>query len=290
MNAGSNAWRSLSDSDFAKLDLRQFMAGPSPYGPEDQSLDRAFSLGRTVMRDLVCERVRFVQGRVLDLLSGAGRWLPFLADANEEVVAIERLDAGNLIARNLCAHFGFDNVRFAPGDITEIEGFSDTFFDYVWMWSGLQYVERAYALKQIRRVLKPGGRVFIGAYNATGLMVEHVLSGAESGTVFDGAAQWALSALARGSQNDGNPNFIDIEGCSEMCERFGLSMVASAPQSYLDLREDDGKLSNWQDATKVGRYFRTVEFVAQRKPDDGGPDERRSESTVRRMVRRLAGL
>lgn len=256
------SWSEITGQELAAVDLRRFLDGRNPYGEHDASIDRAFTLGKELMDETVRDRVEFVGGRVLDLLSGCGRWLPFLARANREVVAIERVEDAMTLARNMCAHFGFDNVQYMTGDISRIEELEDASFDFVWMWSGLQYVERAYALTQVHRVLRTSGRLFIGAYNATGLMFEHLRKGAEQGAVFEGTARWALSALARGPQGDGNPNFVDPEGCAELCRRFGFSLLAAAPQSFLDLRSESGRAVGWEDATKVGAYFRTVEFLA----------------------------
>jgi SAM-dependent methyltransferase len=265
----NKAWSSLSEDELAALDLRQFLGGRSPHGGRDSSIDTAFRLGKAAMTEIVQHRVGFTGGRVLDLLSGFGRWLPFLAEANREVVAIERVADATTLARNMCEHFGISNVMHMTGDISRIRELDRGSFDFVWMWSGLQYVERAHALTQIHRVLKPGGRVFIAAYNATGLMVEHVVNGAETGMVFDGASQWALSALARGREHDGNPNFMDLDGCEDLCKKFGFSLIAAAPQSFLDLRAPEGRASGWQDARRVGRYFRTVEFLAERSATAG---------------------
>ena len=150
-----SSWSDLTEENLASLDLRQFLGGrSSPYVYHDNSLEKSFALGKSVMQGIVSERVRFVDGRVLDLLSGHGRWLPFLAEVNREVVAIERLDACNQIARGFCRQFGINNVTFMDGDISLVEELDANSFDFVWMWSGLQYVERAYALKQIHRIFR----------------------------------------------------------------------------------------------------------------------------------------
>jgi SAM-dependent methyltransferase len=282
------SWRDVTQADLKSMDLRCFLNGRHPYGEHNTPLDYAFKLGKPLMEEIVSERVGFKNGRVLDLLAGFGRWLPFLAEVNDEVVAIERLEDCTKLARNMCAHFGISNVEVMTGDVSRIERFEDCSFDHVWLWSGLQYIERAYALTQVRRILRPGGRLFVSNYNATGLMVEHVWKAAQQGSVFDGASKWALSGLARGPQFDGNPNFIDPEGCAELCERFNLRLVASAPDRMLDLRLPDGRLPDWQSGAKAGAYFLTIEFVAER-PVDGGSAKRTAAASqsLRRMVRRL---
>lgn len=266
----AKAWADVSETELASLDLRQFLGGRSPFAASDSSIDTAFQLGKAKMAEIVQDRIGFTGGRVLDLLSGFGRWIPFLAQFNREVVALERVADAATLAQNMCAHFGIRNVTCRTGDISRIREFDNGSFDFVWMWSGLQYVERAFALRQARRVLRPGGRLFVGNYNSTGLMGEHVWRGVEQGNVFSGPAWWAIPALARGIQGDGNPSFMDLDGSAEMCERFGFRLVAVAPEDYLDVRRPDGRLPGWEAGRKIGAYFRTVEFVAERAEHDLG--------------------
>jgi hypothetical protein len=97
-----------------------------------------------------------------------------------------------------------------------------------------------------------------------------------------------LSALARGPQSDGNPNFMDPEGCAELCDRFGLTLIAAAPDRKLDLREPNGRLPDCEMTKRVGAYCRTIEFVAERPVIDK-PRRLLGKTTknVRRVVRRL---
>ncbi len=279
-------WGSVTDADLRSLDLTAFLGGENPYGKHDRSVHNAYAHGKDFYEEMVTERVGFVDGRVLDLLSGFGRWIPFLSACNREVVALERLPGCVELSRRLCEHFQLSNVSFIKGDIKKMKRLESASFDYVWIWSGLQYVERALALREVRRVLKPGGRVFVGAYNATGLMLEHVMDGAENGTAFDGASRWALDALWRGRASDGNPNFMDLDGCAGLCERFGLSLIGAAPQNYLDIRHPACRRDGWESAGHIGAYFRTIEFLAEKAT--GGrvrTHERWAPALARRMKR-----
>ena len=257
-------WNRVTAKDLEELDLSRFLDGRNPYGDHDDSIYRAYEWGKRYFEETISERVGFVGGRVLDLLSGVGRWVPFLAEVNEEVVALERMPECVELAKNYCDHFGVRNASFMAGDISRVEELADESFDYVWIWSGLQYVDRAYTLNQVNRLLVPGGKVLVGAYNSTGIMLEHLNNGARQGTVFEGASQWALKALAEGADADGNPNFTDLESCERLCQRFGLALCAVAPQHYLDATEKSGRKTGWEDAPRVDAYFRTVEFVAEK--------------------------
>src|SRR5690606_22027801 len=145
----------------------------------------------------------------------------------KEVIAIERVENCQILARELCKYFEVNNTQLWTGDISIIERIEDESIDYVWMWSGLQYVNRSYALTQINRVLHPHGRVFIGAYNGPGIMLEHIKKGASSGELLEGASKWAIEALAKGTDFNGNPNVSDLKSCRNTCNEFGLELIAA---------------------------------------------------------------
>lgn len=255
----------ISNDELIKLDLRQFNNGKSPYPESDKSLENAFKPGIEFFREYVSERTQFTGGaKVLDLLCGFGRWTPFLAEVNDHVIGLDRLQDCINIGRNFCRELGLDNVEFIEGDVGHIERFASNSFDYVWMYSALQYVDRGYTLWQVQRVIKPGGRLYVGQYNSTGLMLTHLWKGIEDNMINTGSSQWALNALVKGPDGDGNPNYATLENCGSLCSRHNLSLIKVVPCCGLDLREANGEQITLRQDNVFGHYYKTIEFIAEK--------------------------
>lgn len=257
----------VSDEALLALDLKQFNNGVNPYPEGDNSLENAFLRGADYYRYAVKYKTGFTGGRVLDLLCGFGRWSIFLAEQNESVVGIDRLKDCTNLATNLCRELELNNTEFLTGEASLTKQFPDNEFDYVWMYSALQYVNRKEVLSEIRRVLKPNGRVFISQYNSTGLMLDHFLKGVESNSINEGASQWALNALVNGEHADNNPNYISPEGIEELCKRFDLKVICATPEGQLDLSKPDGIDKEKKIKKQYSHYVRTVEFIAEKNSD-----------------------
>ena len=253
----------IGAEELRAIDLTQFNGGKSPYPAHDLSLERLFARPIDYYWSTVTETVGATGGRVLDLLCGPGRWSVFLAATNKEVVGVDQLPGCVNIARGLCKHFGLDNAVFHAADVSYIEKLPDEHFDCVWMYSALQYVDRGFALPQVFRVLKPGGRLYVGNYNSTGLMLQHVINGAEKDQINEGSSQWALNALQRGEQHDGYPNYISVKGTPEMCARFGFEVVRAA--SDADFYKQAAAPSAPGGKKLFGLHDLTVSFVATKR-------------------------
>lgn len=292
--------RKIDEHVLKSIDLKSLNGGVNPYPPGDLSLERTFARPIAFYRETVADVVGATGGRVLDLLCGAGRWSVFLAEQNDEVVGIDRLPGCATIGAGLCRRLGLDNATFHAKDVSFIESFADGSFDTVWMFSALQYVERRYTLQQAYRVLRAGGTLFVGSYNSDGMMLDHLVKGIETRAWNQGASQWALEALVRGEQADGNPSFITVAGAAQMCERFGFELVAVKPdrefypqapnEVRLEAGGPDGAMNVRQHLLKD--YVPSVSFVArkERKSRAVGRQLKAAipdASRVKRLVRRI---
>lgn len=107
--------------------------------------------------------------RVLDVGCGTGRltrWIGERVGGGGEVIGLDPLAERIAIARR---HGG---ARFEVGRAEELGGFADASFDAVCMSSVLHWVaDKAKALAEARRVLRPGGRVGVTT-------IPHELAGA----------------------------------------------------------------------------------------------------------------
>lgn len=107
------------------------------------------------------ERLGLEDGaRVLDVGCGTGRlarWIAERLGPSGSVVGIDPLEHRISVARS---HAGA--VRFEVGQAEDLGAFEDSSFDAVCLSSVLHWVaDKARALAEIRRVLRPGGRVAV---------------------------------------------------------------------------------------------------------------------------------
>lgn len=107
------------------------------------------------------ERLGLEQGaRVLDVGCGTGRlarWLAERLGPTGSVVGIDPVEHRISVARS---HAG--SARFEVGQAEDLGAFADASFDAVCLSSVLHWVaDKARALAEIRRVLRPGGRVAV---------------------------------------------------------------------------------------------------------------------------------
>ncbi len=120
----------------------------------DRMSDLQFQGGKRLV-----ERLGLEEGaRVLDIGCGTGRlarWIAERLGPKGSVVGIDPLEHRISVARS---HAG--SVRFEVGRAEDLGAFEDSSFDAVCLSSVLHWVsDKARALAEVRRVLRPGGRV-----------------------------------------------------------------------------------------------------------------------------------
>ncbi len=126
------------------------------YSPEH----RAFLSSRTATREAAFLLPFLKPGmRLLDCGCGMGALTTSLAEwlAPGEVIGFDREDSQIEAARAWAAEKGVKNVRFETGSIYEI-AYPDASFDAVFAFTVLEHTrEPLQAIREMRRVLKPGG-------------------------------------------------------------------------------------------------------------------------------------
>ena len=117
----------------------------------------------------------------------------------------------------------------------------------------------------------PGGRVYIGNYNATGLMLKHVFDSVDDGKLFEGASLWALNALSSGPEANGTPNFGEEGTFSQVAESFGFEIVG------LRVEGQNGAIvgQGWGDG-----YPKTIEMVLRKVSEHPGDSNLTTEASA----------
>lgn len=109
--------------------------------------------------------------RVLDIACGTGEpaiSIATLLQANGEVVGVDISPAPLEIARQRAQHRNLRNVQFEQCDVHRLS-FPDNSFDRVTSRLGIMFFEDlSNALREMHRVLKPGGRVALLAWGVMG--------------------------------------------------------------------------------------------------------------------------
>jgi SAM-dependent methyltransferase len=182
--------------------------------------------------------------RVLDVACGTGaasRAAARVAGADGSVTGVDLGEPTLAIARSIAAEEGAAPIEFKQGDATALP-VEDASFDVAICQQGLQFFpDKAAALEEMRRALKPGGRLAIATWtdmesNPFGTVVEalrrHV--GEEAGQVL--ASPFALSAEELG-RLIGDAGFVDVEvraeeqECTWRCPpgEFARRTIAAGP-------------------------------------------------------------
>ena len=213
----------IDEVDLASFDVVEFNGGVNPWEPV-RSVHSSFKPGPAPFRRSVREWGFDGLGSVIDLGCGYGRWSMFLAEANDRLVGLERNAAGVELCRKLAAHFALDNAEFAAGDVRDVP-WPDASFDGAWCNNVVQFVDRGKLLDECRRLLEPGGSLFLGVANSTGRVLEKFFAGYAKGGLAHNTTRWALTSLRQGPLDDGRPNYTTLETIGETLERHGLELV-----------------------------------------------------------------
>lgn len=218
--------------NLATLDLSTLNDRENPY--VNAFLAGGFREGAAYFRDAVRKWGFAELGAVADIASGYGRWAMFLAESNERVHGFERNSAAVRLSRNIAAHFGFDSVSFEVADVTAIAD-HDGAFDGAWCFNTLHLVDRGLTLARIHRLLRPGGRVFIGHYNGMARVLEKFLEGYRTGGLAHPTTRFALAGMKGGPFHDGIGNYGAVPNVGEVLAAHGFTLVGDPPME-VDLK------------------------------------------------------
>ncbi|MEM7623348.1 MAG: class I SAM-dependent methyltransferase [Planctomycetota bacterium] len=208
--------------DLASLDLMQYTGGDTPWGEKAPNWTVAFDSHEAQMfRDQI-ERIGFAElGNIVDVGSGWGRIGMFLAEVNDAVIGVDHNEGGTLIANKLAEMFGLMHAEFRCGNAHELP-VDDSWADGAYVYGVLNYTERGTVISECRRVLKPGGKLFVGKYNCIGMIMrKYLMNYAEDGKSAR-LTKWARNALLNGPLSDGRANWGDRDSFDAVMARHGF--------------------------------------------------------------------
>lgn len=155
-------------------------------------------------------------GRVLDAACGMGQWTLALARVNRSVHGVD-LSAGRLrAARLLLDRGGAPHAGLARADLLALP-FADRSFDAVCCYGVLMLVHARSALRELARVLRPGGTLYLCA-NGPGWSLYVIL---RRGWVRRGLRTIARTLLGR-ERRDNYLTHARLEG---LCREAGLVLT-----------------------------------------------------------------
>lgn len=126
-------------------------------------LVRRFTL--QAKKNLVARETGLPKGRLLDIGAGTGAFLHTMRTAGWEVTGLEP-DSGAIRRAELA--YG---LQLKPSE--QLFGLEKNYFDVVTLWHVLEHVHELHTyLDQIKKICRPGGRIFIAVPNYTSLDAE----------------------------------------------------------------------------------------------------------------------
>jgi arsenite methyltransferase len=182
--------------------------------------------------------------RVLDVGTGTGRLAEFVAGLvgpQGRVVGIDPLESRIDIARLRRSN----TLTFETGRAEDLSRFSDGQFDAVYLNSVLHWIaEKDRALREVQRVLKPGGRI--------GLNVQDPSRPHESRLFL----RSAIAQSGLGDRQDSNPVLgATDEQLKALFRTAGFIDYRSDLRSLVDVHSDAASLLRWSEAGAFGNFL-----------------------------------
>ncbi|MCK4539878.1 WxcM-like domain-containing protein [Candidatus Parcubacteria bacterium] len=125
---------------------------------------RLFLEGYLVFKKYISEKAGQI---ILDIGSGTGRYgVKFAQDfPNSKVIISDILEESLVIGRKLADYLGVKNAQFQKEDVLKMS-FPDNHFDVIFCDVLIQHIPNyEAAMSEMKRVLKPGGRIIVSAVN-----------------------------------------------------------------------------------------------------------------------------
>lgn len=114
------------------------------------------------------------RGRVLDVGCGPGRYSLALLEKGYTVSLLDLSQKELDIAKKRISEKGYEAEGYYCQSAMALEGFKDESFDYVLLMGPMYHLHgeenRLHVLKEVRRILKPGGKALVAYINMWGVL------------------------------------------------------------------------------------------------------------------------
>jgi 2-polyprenyl-3-methyl-5-hydroxy-6-metoxy-1,4-benzoquinol methylase len=106
------------------------------------------------------EAAKRVSGNVLEIGTGSGYGVEVIAPLTESYTTIDKFKS------ELVSNTTLKNVNFIQQNVPPFVGIQDNFFDYVVSFQVIEHIKKDdFFVKEIYRVLKPGGKFIVSTPN-----------------------------------------------------------------------------------------------------------------------------
>ncbi|MCL5407575.1 MAG: class I SAM-dependent methyltransferase [Patescibacteria group bacterium] len=118
--------------------------------------------------------------KVLDAACGAGVWAIAASYLNQEVMGIDSTERYLAVAKDINTKFKRKNLKLSLGKLEKLP-YSNEYFDYIICYDAWMYTNRLESLKEMDRVLKSSGKIYLGSIAGLGWYLAMLVQGFKKG-------------------------------------------------------------------------------------------------------------
>ncbi len=118
--------------------------------------------------------------RLLDAACGSGIWAVAAAKLNKEVCGIDSSEKYLAVAREIKKNLKIVNCKLKIGKLERLP-YPAEYFDYVICYNAWMYTHRQESIREMYRVMKPGGKIYLGCIAGFGYYLMLALEGIKKG-------------------------------------------------------------------------------------------------------------
>jgi len=118
--------------------------------------------------------------KLLDAACGAGVWGIAASYLSGEVAGIDSTEKYLKVAQDIQNSLKIKNLKLKIGKLEHLP-YLDKYFDYIICYNAWMYTDRVKSLGEMFRVLKPGGKIYLGCIAGLGYYLLLTLQGMKEG-------------------------------------------------------------------------------------------------------------